>query len=122
MTPVDDRVCTHTAGAYEYYHAGSTSSRTHYVHPPALNYDYDTPNTRSHMHPHMGAYMFWMPAADTAAHTTYVHPAAHNYELFRYGRSRTQSHSCILERSRRYRKREEPERGTRGGQGSTRDP
>jgi hypothetical protein len=87
MTPVDDRVCTHTAGAYENFHAGSTSNRTHYVHPPALNYD---TNTRSHMHPHTGAYKYYMPAAEAAAHTTYVHPPAH-----KYGRSRTQSHSCM---------------------------
>jgi len=82
-----DRVCTHTAGAYVNYHAGSTSSRTHYVHPPVLNFD---TNTRSHMHPHSGAYKYYMPAAEAATHTTYVHPPAH-----KYGRSRTQSHSCI---------------------------
>jgi hypothetical protein len=42
------------------------------------------------MHPHSGAYKYYMPAAEAAAHTTYVHPPAH-----KYGLSRTQSHSCI---------------------------
>jgi len=71
MTPADDRVCTHTAGA-------DTSTTMPAAQAAALT---------TYTHPHL---IVIMPAADTAAHTTYVHPPAHNYELFGYGRSRTQ--------------------------------
>jgi len=37
------------------------------------------------MHPHSGAYKYYMPAAEAAAHTTYVHPPAHNNRSVRVG-------------------------------------